>query len=305
MGQALVQKFGSDPGRDIRGVSPSPFQPSAFWKGLESHYVHEVLDLLNSEENTVQSIKSFKPDVIINCVALVDLVKCESDIELARRMHAWLPGVMSRTAKMVGAQFFQVSTDQVFDGQKNSPYMESDKPNPLNQYGRSKLEGENLSLTNPNALVLRTNIVGFRDRKGHPTFGEWITSSIGEKKSITLFDDYVTSSMHVDDFSDIMSAMLGSKLTGLFHVASREPASKFIFGHMLSRAMHADFSQVKKGNMADSDLKPVRPRYIGLNVDKAERSLGRRFPTLEETVFKLARDFKVRIKEEKSVADIN
>jgi dTDP-4-dehydrorhamnose reductase len=83
-----------------------------------------------------------KPSVVVNAAAYTAVDKAESEPELCRQINAVAPGVLAQAAKKAGALMVHYSTDYIFDGTKTSPYVETDAPNPLGAYGRSKLEGD-------------------------------------------------------------------------------------------------------------------------------------------------------------------
>jgi dTDP-4-dehydrorhamnose reductase len=83
-----------------------------------------------------------RPAVVVNAAAYTAVDKAETETELCRQINAVAPGVLAEAAKKTGALMVHYSTDYVFDGAKTSPYVETDAPNPLGVYGRSKLEGD-------------------------------------------------------------------------------------------------------------------------------------------------------------------
>lgn len=98
----------------------------------------DLLDL-NSIRTAVQREK---PDIIVNAAAYTAVDRAETERETAFAVNAAAVGILAEQAKKRGALLIHFSTDYVFDGEKASPYVETDAPNPLNVYGRSKLEGE-------------------------------------------------------------------------------------------------------------------------------------------------------------------
>ena len=84
-----------------------------------------------------------RPDVIINCAAVTDTDLCEKEPELAYRVNALGARNLSIVARKTGAKMVQISTDDVFDGIRHTPYTEFDDTNPKTVYGRSKRAGEN------------------------------------------------------------------------------------------------------------------------------------------------------------------
>jgi dTDP-4-dehydrorhamnose reductase len=102
-------------------------------------------------------VREVAPDVVINAAAWTAVDAAETHEAEARRLNALAPGELAAAARDVGARFITLSTDYVFDGSKDGPWLESDPVGPVSAYGRTKLEGEQLTLaSDPEALVLRT-----------------------------------------------------------------------------------------------------------------------------------------------------
>jgi len=102
----------------------------------------EQVDL--ADQNCIQQfIRDSKPNLLVNAAAYTAVDQAEIEPELANSINAIAPTVMAEEAQRLGAALFHISTDYVFDGSKNVPYLEQDDPAPLNVYGRSKLAGEN------------------------------------------------------------------------------------------------------------------------------------------------------------------
>ncbi|MGI6683908.1 MAG: SDR family oxidoreductase [Bacillota bacterium] len=99
------------------------------------------LDLTRTHEIR-QTVRTIKPNIIVNAAAYTAVDKAEVEQELAMAINGVAPGILAEEAKRCGALFIHYSTDYVFDGTKDAPYKENDKPNPVNFYGISKLAGE-------------------------------------------------------------------------------------------------------------------------------------------------------------------
>jgi len=114
-------------------------------KAGEMHHIKYVgraeCDLSNSVA-IVELLNRIKPDLLINAAAYTAVDKAETEIDLAFAINAKAPEIMAIYAKRHGATFLHYSTDYVFDGSKKTPYLESDLPNPLGVYGKSKAAGE-------------------------------------------------------------------------------------------------------------------------------------------------------------------
>jgi dTDP-4-dehydrorhamnose reductase len=103
-----------------------------------------------------QFVAGTRPAVVVNAAAYTAVDKAETETELCRQVNAVAPGVLAGEAKKIGALMVHYSTDYVFDGAKTSPYVETDAPNPLGAYGRSKLEGDRaVKASGANHLIFR------------------------------------------------------------------------------------------------------------------------------------------------------
>jgi len=113
---------------------------------------------LGHPETFPRIIHDLRPKLLVNCAAYTAVDQAEAEPEQAMRVNATAVGRLAAAAAGAGAGFVTFSTDYVFDGRADRPYTESSVPNPLNQYGTSKLAGERSALSaHPEALVIRTS----------------------------------------------------------------------------------------------------------------------------------------------------
>jgi dTDP-4-dehydrorhamnose reductase len=102
---------------------------------------HDQLDLSNPSD-ICRTIREVRPQLIVNAAAYTAVDQAETDETTAQAINADAPGLMAEEAKKIGAVLVHYSTDYVFDGAKKAPYDETDSPNPINVYGKTKLAGE-------------------------------------------------------------------------------------------------------------------------------------------------------------------
>jgi len=111
-------------------------------------------------DDVIATVRRIKPNIIVNAAAYTAVDQAESEPELARIINATTPGTLAVEAEKLGAWFVHYSTDYVFDGSGDVPWQETDTPAPLNTYGKTKLEGEQLIATAcKRHLILRTSWV--------------------------------------------------------------------------------------------------------------------------------------------------
>jgi dTDP-4-dehydrorhamnose reductase len=134
-------------------------------------------------------MREIAPDVVVNAAAYTAVDRAETEPELARLVNAIAPGILAEEAHRLDAGLVHYSTDYVFDGTKSGPYIESDPPNPLNVYGRTKLEGERaIGATGCRHLTLRTSWV--YGTRGH-NFVLTMLRLARERRELRIVDDQI------------------------------------------------------------------------------------------------------------------
>ena len=150
-------------------------------------------------------VRSTKPDIIINAAAYTNVDKAESEPDLARAINATGPGVLAEEAKKINAVLVHYSTDYVFDGTKGSPYLESDAPNPLSVYGRTKLEGEQaVGASDCSYLVLRSSWIYSR----HSGFVAKVLEWARTQETIRIVDDQISSPTPARLMAEITASLI-------------------------------------------------------------------------------------------------
>ena len=159
-------------------------------------------------------VRSVNPDIIINAAAYTNVDKAESEPEKARAINATGPGVLAEEAKKANAILVHYSTDYVFDGTKGSPYVETDQPNPLNVYGQTKLEGEQLIAASGCVnLVLRTSWVYSMRQGGFVTkVLQWART----QEVMRVVDDQVSSPTSARMLAEITALILAQGRDDVF-----------------------------------------------------------------------------------------
>lgn len=175
----------------------------------------EQLDLTQSEKLR-QIIDEVKPDCIVNAAAYTAVDQAESELELAKAINGIAPQIMAEEAKKLGALFVHISTDYVFDGQKNSPYLETDSTNPLGAYGSSKLMGEEaIQKVGGNSIILRTAWVYGTFGKGN--FVKTMLRVGKEREELKIVVDQVGCPTWSKDIADAITKLLNLETARTSH----------------------------------------------------------------------------------------
>lgn len=268
LGQELTSYF-SSLGNDVIGVARK-----------NADYNFDILD----DNKLFECFEIENPDLIINTIAIVNLNNCEMDKERAYLVNSRPAGIISEYCFENNIYFVQISTDHYYTGDDDKKHSEEDKIYLLNEYARTKYLAESLALTNPHALVIRTNIVGFRGWE-NDTFVEWALNSLKSNESINVFEDYYTSSIDIYNFSRILGDFIKDKPSGVYNLSSSEVFSKKDFIFSLAETFNLSHDNCSPTKINNDELK--RATSLGLSTEKIEDYLGYKLPTLKEVVTSL------------------
>jgi dTDP-4-dehydrorhamnose reductase len=231
-------------------------------------------------------IEDTKPDLIINCAAIASLDACEQDPGLAEQLNTQLPAEIAQKAASLSIPFVHLSTDAVFDGQKGN-YAESDLPNPINHYARTKFRAEQLvAESNAEAIIARINFYGW-SHSGNRSLSEFFYNHLRAGESMNGFVDLFYSPMLVCDLIDVLFQMLDKNLQGLYHVSVDEALSKYEFGCRLARIFGFDERLIKPISWTEAALSAVRSPDLTLDVSKLKAALGLPLPTVADGLERL------------------
>jgi dTDP-4-dehydrorhamnose reductase len=240
------------------------------------------LDLLQPK-SIDELIERFNPQWIVNCAALTDVDACEDNPEGARALNRELPANLARASSALGIKFVHISTDAVFDG-KSGAYREDDIPVPINEYGRSKLEGEQAVLnTDAHALVLRTNFFGWSSGLKAGLL-EWFYRGLEAGEPRPGFHDVFVSLLCANHLAAWIMRLLRSDLCGLYHLSSSDCLSKYEFGRLIAQAFSFPVDLVQPISVNEAGLKAKRPKNLCLDTEKLSRDIGSGLPTIREGI---------------------
>ena len=258
-------------------------------EGASRHGPDHLLDVCVADE-TASIIRRTAPAGVWNAAAMVNIALCERDNAAAYAVNARAVSVMVQACKETGSRLVQVSTDHYYVGQEAMRHDEQAEVHLVNEYARTKLAGEAFALTHRDALIIRTNITGFRGVASQPTFAEWAFDVVFGDRQVTLFHDMHVSTLDTSNFCKAACDLQQSGATGILNVASRDVFTKKVFIETLAKRLGRTLSKAKVGSV--SGLEPPRADSLGLDVNRAEAILGYRLPGLIEVVDTLIAEFK-------------
>jgi len=244
-----------------------------------------AMDLSNPLElNSI--IELFTPDAIINTAAYTAVDKAEIETSLAHTINAEAVGQLARIAKKNNIAFITYSTDYVFNGNATSPY-EIDTPlDPVNFYGKTKADGEQLAnAANENTIIIRTSWVF--SSHGH-NFVKTMMRLMKEKDALNVVGDQKGRPTYAKDLAMASIQMLialnaGKNIKGIYHFANTGETTWYGFAEKIKElaGLKCNLSSI---NTQQFPTPAKRPSYSVLNTQKIEKDLGIQIPSWENAL---------------------
>lgn len=237
-----------------------------------------------------RALDETKPDIVVNAAAHTDVDGAERDPEAARKVNRDGVAFLGEEAKERRFGLVHVSTDFVFDGEKRTPYVETDEPRPVNAYGQSKLEGERaLEQLDSPAIVLRTAWVYSLRRKSFVTA---ILRAARDREELRVVADQVGNPTYCRDLAQALVLLVHAsrkdpfasftEARGVYHLAGEGEVSRYDFARaILELDPKRDEQRVKRVLPIASSEYPLparRPAYSALSCAKGRELLGIRLP---------------------------
>ena len=245
---------------------------------------HEVValthtDLDVSDAATVDAaLGTHRPDAVIHAAALTDTARCEREPELAAAVNAGGTAHVASACARTGARCIAISTNEVFAGEKRTPYIETDAARALNAYGASKLAGERLAVAAcPKTLIVRTSWL-YGDGGGNSNFIEKVLAAARAGRALSFVTDEIATPTSAADLAQAIRALIErDPPPGIYHLADEGEASRHDWACEILRlagmggvtVAAVTTEQLRAGGYAG----PVKPPYSVLTNTRA-RALG-------------------------------
>ena len=246
-------------------------------------------------------VAAMSPEVIVNAAAYTGVDKAESEPEKAARVNRDATETLAAAAERTRALLVTYSTDYVFDGRKTRAYVESDVPNPLNVYGRTKLEGEQvLARAGCRHLVFRTSWVYARRGRN---FIRTMLDLARTREELRVVSDQVGAPTHAGLIADVTALALygvnrrpeeADGISGIYHLAPRGAVSwhdyaSFVIGHALAlgEKLKVRPDQILPVPTSDYPQPATRPPNSRLDTNKLCSTFGLTLPAWEYDVSRI------------------
>ncbi len=247
------------PGWDVQGLSRTDL---------------ELTDRLKVDAR----IRALKPDLLIHCAALSRTKACEQDPDQAHRDNVEVTAHLAQLSKDI--PFIFLSSGEVFDG-KTGWYSEADEPNPINVYGRTKLDAERVVLQNPQHTVVRIVLTSGTSQNGDRSFVDDMCRTAKAGKDVTLYADEFRCPLPAGVIARAVWELVDRKQPGLYHLGGSERLSRWDIGEALLPWYPELEGRLIHGS-ARNHVGSPRPADLSLRCDKIQRLLSFRIPGFRE-----------------------
>lgn len=251
---------------------------------------------LSLPDSVCQIVRDTNPQVIVNAAAYTAVDRAESEPDVAMAVNGHAPGLLAEMAFSLGAALIHYSTDYVFDGYKGSLYTEADSPKPLNEYGQSKLAGEQaISQVDGAYITLRTSwVYSLRS-------DSFVTKVLGwarQNEILRIVSDQIANPTWARALAEITALFLArggddiagwiKERRGIYHLAGTGHTSRYQWAQAIlrfdPRSEEQIARQIQPALTAEFPTPAKRPLYSALNCDRFTHTFGLKLPEWEYTL---------------------
>jgi dTDP-4-dehydrorhamnose reductase len=254
----------------------------------DGQYQYESLDIVNQQQ-VLDVVSKYKPDVIINTAAMTNVDQCESEKEACWDLNVNAVKYLTEACEITGTHLLHVSTDFIFDG-SHGPLTEEEAPNPISYYGESKLAAEKLVTESQiKWSIARTVLVyGIAHDMSRSNIVLWVKNSLEAGKAINVVNDQWRTPTLAEDLA--MGCYLISKKTaeGIYNISGEELMTPYDIAIKTAEHFQLDKSLISETDGSKFSQPAKRPPKTGFIIDKAKTELGYSPKSFEEGLKVLA-----------------
>ena len=237
------------------------------------------IDLIKNQSDILELIKDYRPDFVVHAVAYPSVDFCESNKQMADILHVKITDDIAKTCSNIGSRIIYFSTDAVFDGKLSRKYTENDLPNPINHYGKTKLNAEKILLENDTNIVLRTTVIYGWHAKSR--FTNWVLNSLKNSQKIHAFTDQFNTPTLVDDMAKAILQIFTKDKFGLFNAVGATCLSRYQFALKLADRFNLDKNLIIPTSSVGKKQIAPRPPNGCLDNSKIVNDIGFKFSDID------------------------
>jgi dTDP-4-dehydrorhamnose reductase len=248
---------------------------------------------VSNRKHVEAAFEKATPEAVVHAASLTDVDKCEVSRELAWKINVEGTRNVAEMAKRHRASLVCVSTDYVFNGEKGQ-YRETDVPEPVNYYGVTKLQAEELVKgTVEEYCIARPSVIyGASPAAGKVNFALWLLDKLRRKEQAKIVTDQVISPTLNTSLARMTLELAERRLTGIYHVSGATRTSRFEFAKSIAQTFRLDANLLVPVTSAEMPWAAKRPRDSSLDTSKAQQTLRNKPLQMREALEHLKHELK-------------
>lgn len=270
LGQKLVERLIEKDTYQILATGRGRCRLPKHWSGYE----YTSMDI--TDKSQVQEIfNSYQPTVAIHCASMTNVDQCETDRDACFMQNVKAVELITRACEKHKTHLIHLSTDFIFDG-KSGPYDEKDTANPINFYGLSKLESENIVRhSSADWSIVRTGLVyGISYDMSRSNIVLWVKNALENDQELKLVNDQFRTPTLAEDLAEGCILIAEKKATGIYNISGDDYLTPYDMAMETVSFFNLDPSKIKKSNSTEFTQTAKRPLKTGFIIDKASKNLG-------------------------------
>ncbi|MCU9613184.1 dTDP-4-dehydrorhamnose reductase [Caldibacillus lycopersici] len=250
------------------------------------------LDITNKEE-VFQKVKEMKPDAIIHCAAYTAVDSAEDDMSTCWNVNVEGTNNLAKAAKVIKAKFMYISTDYVFNGKGESPFRETDQPDPVGYYGLTKYEGEQIvQKLLDNWFIVRISwVFGINGNN----FVKTMLRLAESRNELSVVGDQIGSPTYTLDLAKLLIEMIQSEKYGIYHATNDGYCSWAEFAKEIFRQARVN-AKVNTIHTEEYPTRALRPKNSKMDKQKLQDCGFTPLPTWQDAVGRYLKDLKQEVK---------
>ncbi|EPR65773.1 SDR family oxidoreductase [Cyclobacterium qasimii] len=256
-------------------------------------YIYEEMDITKLSD-VMDVFKVYKPDYVIHAASMTDVDRCEVNRHACFEQNVTATLNIMKGSAHAKSHLIFISTDFIFDG-KNGPYDELAKPNPLNYYGKTKIDTETeIQGYEYNWSIVRTNLVyGIAHDMSRSNIILWVKKGLEQNKELSLVDDQFRTPTLAEDLANGCLLIVEKNATGIFNISGDELLTPYDMAIKTANFFELNAEGIKKTDSSIFTQVATRPLKTGLDISKAKNILGFKPKTFTEGIAILAKQIKL------------
>ena len=246
---------------------------------------------VSNKEMVNEVFKQAKPDVVVHAATLTDVDKCELNKELATKINVDGTRNITQAAKAVGSFLIYISTDYVFNGEKGM-YREDDEPDPIQHYGLTKLQAEQVvkGVCDEYFIARPSVIYGATPAAGKVNFALWLIETLRRGEHVKIVTDQYNTPTLNSNLAEMTLEVAQRRLTGTFHLCGATRVSRFEFAQQIADAFGLNKNLIDPVNSSQFKWPAKRPMDSSLDTTKAQKTLKHKPMEMHEALKQLKKE---------------